>query len=134
VTLLDGSSAWFDARHAGALAVGLCRKGDLEACTKATSALLFGTLGPGEFVTCDAMLREIRDEALLVQTTAIREYLLAQARSICKDGDARAVRPGLRLKRAAGADCVDRLVHAVHGPLPAGLRVRDRHGLGLSCE
>jgi hypothetical protein len=88
-TLSEVGSVWQDLRHAGTLAVELCRKGDLEACTTATAALVFGALGPGEFVAADAMLREIRDEAKLVQATAIRQLVLDQAREICRGAEAR---------------------------------------------
>lgn len=84
-TLHDATSAWSDARHAGALEIELCRKGDLDFCTPGLSALIFGALGPGEFVTADAILKEIRDEALLVQTTALRRYYLDQARAMCRE-------------------------------------------------
>lgn len=85
--LLDVRSAWNDPRHAAALEVGLCGKGDLAACSGAMLALMFGSLGPGDFVTADAMLREIRDEALLVQATAMRQLVLDQAREVCREAD-----------------------------------------------
>lgn len=84
-TLIDPASAWSDARHAGALEVELCRKGDLDFCTPGLSELIFGALGPGDFVTADAVLKEIRDEALLVQTTMLRRYFLDQARAMCRE-------------------------------------------------
>ncbi len=60
-----------------------CERGDLEACTLALSYLLMSTDRTADFVTMDHALMQIRDEALLVQATAMRRMIVGQAEEMC---------------------------------------------------
>jgi hypothetical protein len=62
-----------------------CERGDLEACTSALGSLVIPQVGTSDFVTADHMLMQIRDEAVLAQTSALRKYALEQARKLCQD-------------------------------------------------
>lgn len=78
---------WLDADPAGAqaLLVRGCERGDLEACTSALGSLVIPQVGTSDFVTADHMLMQIRDEAVLAQTSMLRKYALDQARKLCQD-------------------------------------------------
>jgi hypothetical protein len=78
---------WLDTDPVGAQALLMrgCERGDLDACTSALGSLVLPRVGVSDFVTADHMLMQLRDAAVLAQTSALRKHSLNTARELCED-------------------------------------------------